>query len=253
MRAVLLAAGRGFRLGARGLDTPKCLLRFGGESLLERHLRALARVGVREVHIGIGFHAEAVEAELQRVDHDLDVSTVYNPDYLEGNVVTLWTQREALRAGGPVLLMDADVLYDPRIMQRLMAAPADTCFLLDRDLEPGDEPVKLCVRDGRIVEFAKQVPADLGFDYHGESVGFFKLGGECARELAARCEAYLEAGKRAAFYEDVLRDMLLDGGGEGFAVEDITGLPWIEIDFPEDVQRAERVILPAIRDSKVPA
>jgi choline kinase len=116
---------------------------------------------------------------------------------------------------------------------------------LDRDFEPGDEPVKLCVQNGQLVEFRKQVAADLTYDFAGESVGFFRFESAFARRLATRTEYYVAAGRHEEPYEEAIRDLLLETPS-AFGYEDITGLPWIEIDFPEDMKRAENEILPLL-------
>lgn len=246
MRAIILAAGLGWRLGGGEEQPPKCLLRFDGATLIERHLRALHAVGVREVHLGVGYRASDIEAEIARLRPPMPVHLVHNADYREGNVVTLHTLRDAMLAGGDVLLMDADVLYHADLLHRLRASAHANCFLLDRDFEPGDEPVKLCVHGGRLVEFGKVVPPQVRFDACGESVGFFKLGAAMAARLAARAGHYVHGGRRDAFYEDALRDLLLHTP-DAFGFEDITGIPWIEIDFQADIQRAEDEVMAHIR------
>ena len=246
MRAIILAAGLGWRLGAGILQGPKCLLNFDNQSLLERHLVTLKSIGISEVHIGVGYRASDIHAELRHIDTKLglklDIELVHNPDYHEGNIVTLEAMSEALRAGGEVLLMDADVLYHGDIMSQLQASVHANCFLLDRNFEPGDEPVKICVREGQLVEFSKQIQSSLKFDLCGESVGFFKLSQAIAERLADKASAYLANGHRGAFYEAALRELLIESPGE-FGYEEITGIPWIEIDFQEDILRAEREVL----------
>ena len=241
MKAVMLAAGLGVRLGAAG-DRPKCLLEFGGQTLLERHIAILRRAGVTELVLGVGFEAERIDAVLERIAGDMTVRTVFNPDFRQGSMVTLWTMRHDLDAD--VLLMDADVLYDDRIMRRLCTSRHRNVFLLDREFEPGDEPVKLCLRAGTFVDFRKKV--DVEFDLCGESVGFFRFDAGMAVRLAAATERYVRAGALAQPYEEAIRDLLLESPGE-FGYEDITGLPWIEIDFPEDVVRARDEILPRLQ------
>lgn len=243
-RAVLLAAGRGVRMGKED-GPPKCLLEFGGTTLLERHLSILERLGLRRVALGVGYRADRVEAALERYPGSIEVYTVVNPDYEQGSAVTLWTLREHLAGGGASLLMDADVLYDPALLQRLLDTEHESCFLLDRDFEDGPEPVRLGIRDGRPVEFRKGAQGE--FDLVGESVGFFRLGQRTARDLAARSEAWIEAGRRDEPYEEILREELLEHP-ERFGWEDVTGLPWIEIDFPEDVVRAREEILPRLEE-----
>ena len=237
--ALILAAGIGRRLG-QGMDRPKVTLEFGGASLLARHLRVLEAAGVRRVSIVVGYGALHIRAAVQGMSGDLDVETIDNPDFREGSVVSLWAGRAVLRRGGSVLLMDGDVLYDGRVMARLLSGRAPNVLLLDRDIEPGDEPVKLCIRDGRIVDFHKRPTQD--YDWHGESVGFFRLAPEAAAELAGRAEEYVERGLRAMEYEEPLRDMIMASAAGRFGFEDISELPWTEIDFPEDVAKAGRLV-----------
>ncbi|MFN6537858.1 MAG: NTP transferase domain-containing protein [Nostoc sp. EkiNYC01] len=244
MKAIILAAGVGRRLGKDGQIQPKCLLKFNGKSLLERHLNYLRDYDIDEVVIAVGYQAEKIQDEIKALAAENWVSTVYNPDYTQGSVISLWTLRQHLAAGDDLLLMDADVLYDRHIIERLVKTNISNCFLLDRDFEPGDEPVKLCVRDSYLVEFRKQVALTL-YDFAGESVGFFRFENAIAQRLARRTEQYVAEGLHDEPYEEVIRDLLLETP-EVFGYEDITGLPWIEIDFPEDIQRAENQILPEI-------
>jgi choline kinase len=249
MRAIILAAGRGNRLGPLGDRLPKCLLRFGGESLLERHLAGLRALAVREVGVVIGHRAGDVITELHRLAAWTRPAVLYNPDFERGSVVSLSAASALLEGGGDVLVMDADVLYDPAVLERVVRAPGNR-FLLDRNFDDtGGEAVKLCVRDGSLVELRKALPADLVYDFAGESVGFFRFDESMSRALAARTAAYVAAGRGGEPHEEAIRDLLLEAPSR-FAYEDVTGLPWIEIDFPEDVARAEREILPRLRSHR---
>jgi choline kinase len=236
---ILLAAGVGERLGGAH-QGPKVLLEFGGRSLIERHLDALEANGVDDVVVTVGHEASRLQAEI-----GVRAGTVHNPDYRQGSLVSLWVQRERLRAGKPVLLMDGDVLCDSRMFERLLGAEGEAVMLVDRELEPGDEPVKVCFRDGVIVDFRKR--PEHAHDWHGESVGFFKFSAEQAAALADACDAYIATGRRDVEYEEAIRDMLL-ANPSVFAHVDITDLPWTEIDFPEDVDKARRVVLPLLRN-----
>src|ERR1700685_4640060 len=120
--SILLAAGGGLRLQqADDRQMPKCLLQFGGMSLLERHLRMLRNAGVDEVVLALGYRHERVEAELDRLQWQPRPEIVLNPRFELGSVLTVHTTAEAMTRGGDVLLMDADVLYDERIMAALVA------------------------------------------------------------------------------------------------------------------------------------
>ena len=245
-KALILAAGVGRRLNEPGTgqpEMPKALLDFDGKTLLARHVAILREFGITDITVVIGYAASQMRAAMAALAGQPPIRAVLNPNYREGSVVSLWAARDVLRSGAPVVLMDADVLYDVRLMTRLIDSSNDNCLLLDREIEPGDEPVKLCVRNGRIVDFHKR-PSE-PHDWHGESVGFFRFSADAAVELADRAEQYVTTGRRLMEYEEPVRDMMIASAADRFGFEDITGLPWTEIDFPEDVLKA-RALLPEL-------
>jgi len=247
MKAIILAAGVGRRLGDGPEHRPKALLRFGSCTLLERHLAILRAFDIVDIGITVGYRADLVAEEVDRLGLAGEVRLIENPHYREGSVVSLWAARDILQSGEPVVLMDADVLYDPRLMSRLLGSKIANCLLLDRDIESGEEPVKICVRGDRIVDFHKRPQHD--YDWRGESVGFFRFSPGPALELARRVVDYVgSAEQRLMEYEEPIRDMLLESTSHEFGFEDITDLPWIEIDFPEDVRCAREIVLPRLVD-----
>jgi choline kinase len=246
MRAIILAAGRGSRL-QQNQEMPKCLLRFGGLSLLERHLRMLKTLGVTEVVLALGFRDDLVAAELDRLGWQPRPQIVLNPRFELGCVLTVHTVAEAMTRGGDVLLMDADVLYDERIARALLAGAGPVNrVLVDRDFEAGDEPVKVCVQNGVPIELRKQLAPDLKYDDIGESVGFFRFDETAARRLAAIVAQYVNSDRSQLPHEEAVRDLIRERS-QVIEVTDVTGSPWIEIDFPLDVVRAEREILPQLQ------
>jgi choline kinase len=245
MKAIILAAGVGNRLGDISKGKPKCLLEFEGKSLLHRHITLLKQLGITEILVVTGYRQDAIKDELLRLDVDENVRTVYNAEFRLGSVISLWTAREFLEPDDDVILMDADVLYDCNILKILVNTLHDNCFLLDRDFEPGDEPVKICVHDNTMVEFRKHIDTQLEFDSQGESVGFFRFSGKVSEQLARHCKEYIDGDQKETPYEEVIRDLLLQTPDE-FNFEDITGLSWIEIDFPEDFSRAINEVLSKI-------
>jgi choline kinase len=247
MRAIILAAGRGLRLQQpTGQQIPKCLLRFEGVTLLERHLQMLHAAGVDQIVLALGFQSEQVEAELDRLGRRPHTEIVLNPRYDLGSMLTVHTAADVMTRCGDVLLMDADVLYDERILRALVAGNNVNRLLIDRAFEAGDEPVKLCVNNGVPVELRKQLPAGLIYDTIGESVGFFRLREDAARRLAQIVAGYVDSGRSNKPHEEAVRDLLLEGR-HAFDIADVTGIPWIEIDFANDVARARDEVLPKIR------
>jgi choline kinase len=248
MRAIILAAGRGSRLQqTQGQQLPKCLLQFDGVTLLQRHLCLLRHAGVDQIVLALGFRHEMVAAELDRLAWRPRPEIVLNERYELGSVLTVHTAAGAMTRGGDILLMDADVLYDERILAPLVAGawPVNR-LLIDRDFEAGDEPVKVCMRDGLPIEMRKRIPPGLNYDFMGESIGFFRLDQTAARRLADLAAAYVAGERAGAPHEEALRDLLFERG-RIFEVADVTGAPWIEIDFPDDVTRAKLDVLPRLQ------
>jgi choline kinase len=243
MKVAMLAAGVGRRLGMAEDAPPKALLRFNGESLLKRHLDLLTHFGLLDLTLVVGHRASAIEAELGAIGARERVRTCFNPDYRGSSLLSLWTLREVLTAGQAVLYMDADVLYDWRLLERLLRSAHDNCILIDRAFEPDADLVDVRIRDGRVVAFDKGVPpAD--DDIRGEWIGFARFDADMAARLARVLEGYVRSGRADVICERAMRDVIL--AADTFGFEDVTGLPWIEIDFPEDLERAHGEILPRL-------
>jgi choline kinase len=117
--------------------------------------------------------------------------------------------------------------------------------VIDWEFEAGDELVKVCVRDGAPIELRKLLAADLIYDTIGESVGFFRFDAVAARPLAAIVAGYADSGRGYMPHVEAVRDLLHERS-QIFEVADVTGSPWIEIDFPNDVVRAAHEVLPQL-------
>ena len=237
MRAVILAAGRGGRLRGVAGNRPKCLARIGARTLLERQIQALRACGADEIAVVAGYRAADVRAVCGP-----GVEMVYNTRYAATNsLYSLWLARDLL-AGGFVVL-NADVLFHPQLLTDLLSARYDDALLMasrSADEAFSDEEMKVQVRRGCVVDIDKEMPSSQA---DGENVGIVKFGRE-----------------GAAVIVEVLNEIVAGGGTRewlprAFAafverrplhVVDSRGLPWIEIDFPEDYWRACSEVLPAI-------
>jgi choline kinase len=242
MTAIILAAGVGKRLHVASGGRPKCLIEIGGASLLQRLLGSLAVAGVSEVVVVTGFGADAVRTALGAAPTGLSVRTLFNARFQEGAILSLATAREVL--DGPVIVMDADVLCPTAMIERLVRSRHANCFLLDAGAENTGEEQMLLVRDGWVRDIVRGGAP--GYDLAGESIGFLKLDAAAARVLRDLLDARIAAGDTGIEHEEVYPE-LLARVPVGFERTD--GLPWTEIDFPEDVVRAEREVLPRIGTS----
>ena len=249
MNAFIYAAGRGLRLGPELGRQPKILLEIGGRSLLEWHARRLRDAGIRQAFIVVGYQSETVCRRFPSLERDYGVSlrAILNPDFTEGSVLSFSASLTQLRRETqPVLVMDGDVIYPAELLRRLMRSPHRTALLLDRSYSTADDdPVLVPVRGGRPVDFRKRWTGEA--ELVGESIGFFKV---APADLPALEQATLRRtlGKaRAESYDEVLRDLVLEGR---FGYEDVTGVPWTELDFPGDVEFALKHVLPLIEASE---
>jgi choline kinase len=238
MRGIILAAGKGSRLNGTIGDKPKCLLRVGGKTLVERQIEAYRRFGIEDIVIVVGCQAEAV-----RLICGQRITYVENSRYAQTNsLYSLWLARPLLYGG--FVVMNCDVLFHPQLLSDLLTSRHEDALLIayqDDDGQPmGDEEMKVKVRRGRVVDIAKTLPAD---DADGENVGVVKFGTDGARLLVDIMEQRVAAGglrdwAPRAFAEFARVRPLFTVGTRAF--------PWIEIDFPEDYERAVRAVLPAI-------
>lgn len=245
MDAIIYAAGRGFRLGPLSAECPKILLEVGGTTLLERHAELLAWAGVSCLHVVTGHLREAVVAAMGPVSArtGLRIAEIYNSAFSEGSVISMAASLPLIReANEPLLLMDGDVLYDHRLMRRLVQSPQGSILLIDRGYSTADDdPVLVPIRGGKPVDFRKKWTGTA--DVVGESIGFFKLDRAGLDAVIRGTEARLVGERRKESYDEALRDVVLEGG---FGYEDVTGIPWTEIDFPEDMAYAQETILPKL-------
>lgn len=245
MKAVILAAGVGRRMAPLTDGLPKCLLGVGGRCLLERMLDAVAAAGIPEAVVVVGHCQEQIRDRIGSGFGPLPVRYVENPDFAKGSLLSLWRAREALHADS--VIMDADVLFAPGLLKRLVGSPQPSALLLDRSFIDTGEEVKLYARGPRVVAMGKKVipPAH---DVVGEGVGFFKCAAPHAPALRACLEEVRDEAGDGTEYEDAL-DRLLRRVEVGWV--DVSGLAWTEIDLLEDLRRAEQEILPRM-DARTP-
>lgn len=245
MRAIILAAGVGSRLfGDSRTQPPKSLIEFDGETLMSRHIRHLQDFGVTDLTLVVGYNKEDVATEALRVAPEGYVNVIENPMYRGGSVISMWYARETYRSGDSVLFMDADTLYDPQILKRLIESEHGNGLTFDAALDEGDDPVRICMRDGEVVDFGKRIEGR--FDAMGEWPGFMTISAETGPLLASALEYQIDGGNLMGAYEEAIRAVIIGEPSGTFGIVDVSDVPWIEIDFPDDLVRAKDVIFPAV-------
>ena len=233
MKAIILSAGQGSRLGHLTDDRPKCLIEFGGRSLLDRQLDALAANGVEEAVIVTGFHDELVAAALARRSGGPRVRTIFNPFYkVADNTGSLFMARDEL--AGEVLVWNGDTLVSDALMAKVVGnCQTGICVTIDRkDGYDADDMKVVADADGRLKQIGKRISAGV----NAESIGLlaFRDGG-AERFRDAIDEAIRTPEGTTIWYLRVIHQIAQSGD---VWTLDISGEEWGEVDFPEDVVTA---------------
>lgn len=239
MKAIIFAAGVGKRLQGVTQGRPKCLVEFGGRTLLSRHVEALGQLGVCQVVLVVGYAQDHIRKAMAADPFVQEIRWVVNEQFTRGSLTSLWAARSEM--DDDVLLMDADVLYVPSILARLVHSHFPTALLMDETVKQESEECMIAAKAGRVLTLSKTLPSV--YDEAGEGVGFLKVQQADIPALLQSVQSYVETGALDMEYEDALKEFF-ETVPVGY--EKIGGLPWIEIDFPEDIERAESEVLPAV-------
>jgi choline kinase len=235
MKAIILAAGKGTRLDGAAVK-PKCLVEIGGMSLLQRQIESLRDANIKHIVMVVGFGAEIIRAVC-----DSDVSFVENTDFATtSSLYSLWLAREHLVDGFVVL--NCDVLFHPQLLANLLESPHDDELLLsDTNAAPlGDEEMKVKLKDGFVIDISKDMDP---LEADGENVGIVKFSAQGAQALVGYMDELIARGSVKDWAPRAFREFALNHPLHALSTG---GLPWIEIDFPEDYHRAVTEVYPEI-------
>jgi L-glutamine-phosphate cytidylyltransferase len=233
MKAIILSAGQGSRLGHLVDDKPKCLIDFNGRSLLDRQLDTLEANGVHDAVVVTGFHDELVSEAIARRSGGPKVRTIYNPFYkVADNTGSLFMAREELN--GDCLVWNGDTLVSRALMRRVVANDrSGICVTIDRKDSYDEDDMKVVEEGGRLKAIGKRLPMA---SVNAESIGLlaFRSGGaEQFREAIDRAMRTPEG--TTIWYLRVIHQL---AQGADVWTFDIEGEEWGEVDFPADVEGA---------------
>ncbi len=241
MKALILAAGIGKRLKN---NIPKILLKIGSKNLLERHIENLLNLGIKNIGIVIGYKSNQLRNFIKKIDRKKNIKIFKNSSYKLGSIVSLVSASNFFYTKGNLILMDGDVFYDKKILKKLINSKKRNCLLIDKKFEKGQEPVKVCIKNNKIIDFGKNVNQD--FDYQGESVGFFKFSNKSSLKFLQQSRKIMKSNKNL-MYEEAIQKIIKEKKIR-MDFENITNLPWIEIDFKKDLIFAKKKVLKQINE-----
>ncbi len=237
MKAIILAAGMASRLRPLTNNTPKCLLKIGERSLLQRSIDALIGNGIKEIVIVTGYLHNLIEDFVRKQYPSVNVSFIHNDIYdSTNNIYSLWLARPKAD-GEEILLLDSDLLYDPEIITRILSTNAENVLTLIRH-DLGEEEMKVVTDSSVIIEISKTCSPS---DAIGESLGIEKMGKPYTSALYKELEPMMnQEHLENVFYEKAFERLIPKG--HTFKILDVTDLFSCELDTVEDYQNAKEKI-----------
>jgi choline kinase len=236
MKAIILSAGQGSRLGHLVDERPKCLIDFNGRSLLDRQLDTLHANGVERAVVVTGFHDERIEESLAKRSGGPAVRTIFNPFYkVADNTGSLYMARDELE--GDCLVWNGDTLVSNALMKRVLGNNRDgICVTIDRKASYDEDDMKVVEDAGRLAEIGKRLALDR---VNAESIGLLAFRNGGAERFRKAIEHALRTPEGTTIW--YLRVIHKLAQQSDVWTLDIHGEEWGEVDFPADVEAARQL------------
>jgi choline kinase len=231
-KAVILSAGKGSRLLPLTAERPKCLIELSGRTLLDWQLDSLLAAGIAEIVIVTGFRDDLVDPVATR---RVGVRTLFNPFFhVADNLGSVWMARAEFDRD--LLLLNGDTLVSPPLLARVLGADAAPIAVTIDEKEDYDSDDMKVLRDGdRLLRIGKALER-----YDSESIGLIALRGGGPAAFVAEVERLIRSSEGTRLWYLRAIDALARAGAEVSTVS-IRGEEWQEVDFPEDVARAQAI------------
>ena len=235
LKAVIVAAGESRRLRPLADNIPKCFLPVGGRPLVEYSLQALKRCGIEQIAFVVGYLRDQFPARLGN-----EYEYIFNPFYaITNDMASLWFAKEFVR-GNDFVYIHSDLLYHPDILAMTVASQAEIALAVEETV-CDEEMMKVRVDGLDLLESSKDVPLEEAF---GEWTGIAKFTSAGWQKYLSVVEQLLAEG---AFdvYDTVAMNRLVQKE-RVIQIVPFQGLPFIEIDYPEDLEKARDEIVPRL-------
>lgn len=238
MKAIILAAGVGSRIRPMTDNCPKCLLRVGDNTILEMMISHIQDCGINEVVFVLGYLQEKIKGYVKTNFPELNAHFVINDRYAETNTGFSLMLAKNLIKDSTFIKFDADVVFDKKILKKLIECEYANCLCIDKAINLDAEEIKVIIEDqNRVLKASKTVnPKEAA----GESIGIEKINGETAKLLFAELEIMMEDRQNHQEYYESAYERLIENNVPFYAL-DISGLKWVEIDTKEDFITAENI------------
>ena len=241
MKTIILAAGVGSRIRPLTDNCPKSLLNVGGRTILDMMLSHINACGMNEVVFVLGYLQNKIEDYVNEKFPDLDAVFLSNDRYAETNTgYSLMLAMDVIQ-GSAFVKFDADVVFDQKILNSLMASKHENCLCMDRNIDLDAEEIKVVIEDqNRVIKASKSVDPSVAA---GESIGIEKIGSETATYLLSELRRMMANGDNHQEYYESAYERLIERHVPFHAL-DISGLSWTEIDTKDDLDKAQSIFHP---------
>ena len=248
MKVIILAAGKGSRLGTLTNDKPKCMLKLFNETLIEKQIKIFHSYNINDITIVTGYRSEVIDIP--------DVNYVKNKNYETTNInESLFCALEP--SSSPVLVTYGDIIFEQKIIQQMLEITDGIGLAINlnwkkyyqnRKNHPLSEAENVLVENGRILQIRKNISKSLENQQIGEFLGIMMVSSEHVKILLERY-SYLKKNHMGTFHNSsslsnaYITDMLQEIINCGISVNPVfTEGKWCEIDTPEDLKNAEKSI-----------
>lgn len=238
MQAIILAAGLAKRLRPLTDSTPKCLLKAGGKTILEMTLNNVLKNGINEFIMVTGYRENMIKDFISANFPDLNITYLTNSDYENNNnSYSLWMTKNYINQ--PCILLDSDILFDWRIIDKLLKLQYVDSLAVNANHKLGEEEIKVIIdKTNKIEHIGKHLKPE---ECYGESIGIERFSLDFFQKLGEVLERKIVKENNVnEFYEASFQE-LYDTGNAMYAV-DVSEYTSMEIDFPEDLERAGEVV-----------
>lgn len=232
IQGIILAAGLGSRLKNKTKNKPKALIEAGGKPLIAYAINFLKLIGIDQINIIGGFCFDDLKAQVRKIDSMVNIRE--NRNYTKGNLFTLDAIINEIDKG--FLLMNTDHIYQKPISEKIKNQLTDRILAFtDYDRELGDDDMKVlaCENRKRVIKISKQLT-----DYHLGYVGMTFVPENKLDIYKKTIDRAKEFYGENAVVENILQ-ILADEDINNVEVGDISGFKWLEIDFLDELERAE--------------
>jgi choline kinase len=234
MQVIILAAGISQRLRPLTDSTPKCLLNVGGKTILEMTIDNILYNGIDEFVMVTGYKENMIKDFIREKYPALNITYITNPDYENNNnSYSLWKTKKYIN--GDCLLLDSDILFDRRVIKKLLESGYENCLAVNTNQKLGEEEIKVIIDSAdKILHIGKELNPKESF---GESIGIERFSLLFFNKLAEVLERKIVKENNVNEFYEVSFQELIDTGNGIFAVN-VSEYKSIEIDTPADLEKA---------------